>query len=190
MARAQNTDYLHSMRFYVDLTPADGAKNTDPLNTEAKIHTGFMNCSTPDLNVEPVEYREGHWIYARKQPGVVNMGGDISLSRGVTRGDSTFWHWVRNVIEGDDQYRADLSINHYHRDNTLVGPWDKKGSVQIDNNTQLQNLGKPARTYHVRDAFPIYHKVAGDLDANSGEISIMDLTVTYERFEVVEGTAT
>jgi phage tail-like protein len=187
MARAQATDYLHSMRFMVVATSVSGAANKDWLGSGADVpQAGFMNCSTPDINVEPVEYREGHWIYAKKQPGIVNMGGDLSLSRGVTKGDSTFWHWIRNVIEGNTDYRADLDINHYHRSVCLPRPHDDLG--KNENQLAINTNSAPARMYHVRDAFPIYHKVAGDLDANSGEISIMDLTVTYERFEVEEST--
>jgi hypothetical protein len=53
----------------------------------------------------------------------------------------------------------------------------------------MLNLEKPARIYHVREAFPTNHKVASDLEATSGEISIMELSIAYEHFEVEEGQA-
>jgi hypothetical protein len=46
-----------------------------------------------------------------------------------------------------------------------------------------------AKTYKVYEAFPSTHKVATDLDANSGDISIMELNVAYEHFTIVPTTA-
>ena len=108
---------------------------------------------------------------------------DLTLARGVARQDSTFWAWLRIVIEGTGEYRQDLDINHYHRDTALLRGTPASGAEA--NLTQI-NTDTPARVYHVREAFPIRHKVAADLDATASEISIMELDVSFEHFEVEE----
>lgn len=179
MARALNTDFLHSMRFHILVTKTDGSALLKP---SGRPDAGFSNVTTPEANVEPVEYKEGQWIYTRKYPGNPSVS-DISMSRGVTRGDSTFWDWMRVVMEGSGEYRADLDIQHYHREQALTRPTPANGT---EANLTTFTSGTPTRTYHVREAFPTRHKVAADMDATASEISIMELDCAYETFEVEE----
>jgi phage tail-like protein len=185
MARAQITDYLQSMRFFANVTNAGGATRLN-LNTGttggSTPQAGFSTCSTPEATVESVDYKEGEWVYTRKFPGNPSMG-DITMERGVTRGDSSFWDWLRVVIEGSGEYRADIDILHFHRDNALSRPFPTTGAVPNLTNLDLQF---PARVYHVHEAFPTRHKVAADLDATASEVSIMSLDIAYENFEVEE----
>jgi len=173
MARAQNTDFLHSMRFHVTATTADSGT---PLDNSTKSPTaGFMSVSTPEATVEAVEYREGLYNFPRKFPGNTTVS-DVTMQKGVARGDSTFWTWLKVVIAGTGEYRADLEIKHFDR--------------RVLNATLSQNAGTtfatPARTYTLKEAFPIRHKVAADLDASTSDISIMELDVAYEYFEIKE----
>ena len=182
MARAQATDFIHSMRFHVD---AIGVGGVSRLVVPGRPQAGFSAITTPEATVEAVEYKEGNTIYTKKYPGNPTMS-DITLSRGVTRGDSSFWEWVRVVLEGGGEYRADLEIKHFHRDTSLVRTQPADGSqpnlTNIDTNT-------PGRLYHVREAFPIRQKVAADMDATASEISIMEMDLAYENFEVEERPA-
>jgi len=182
MARAQATDFIHSMRFQVD---AIGVGGVQRLLAVGRPQAGFSAVTTPEATVEAVEYKEGNTVYTKKQPGNPSMS-DITMSRGVTRGDSSFWEWLRVVMEGSGEYRADLDIKHFHRDTSLVrtqpASGDQPNLTNIDTNT-------PGRIYHVREAFPTRHKVAADLDATASEISIMELDVAYETFEVEERPA-
>src|SRR5688572_5902390 len=102
MARAEADDFIHSMRFHVK---ADGPRQMLP-RASGEAQAGFSQVSTPAGSVAVAEYREGHYIYTRKQPGIPAVE-DISLSRGVTRRDTEFWDWLRVVIEGSGEYRAD-----------------------------------------------------------------------------------
>lgn len=181
MARAVASDFLHSMRFHVtsDANNSLGRKNNADGNQGAEA--GFSMVSTPEATVEVVEYKEGTFIYTRKQPGNTTVA-DISMSRGVCRGDSSFWDWLRRVIEGSGEYRSDLQIKHFHRDNALNREYPGAGTA---NKTGLFT-DSPARTYHVKEAFPSRHKVAGDFDATASEISIMEMDVAFEHFEVEE----
>jgi phage tail-like protein len=133
------------------------------------------------MQANAVMYKEGTWVYERKFPGEVSMGGDLSLQRGVARGDSSFYAWMRTVAEGAGEYRVDLDIDHFHREQALaVTPPVAKNKLNVD-------LNSPARTYHVFEAFPTQHDpIAGTLDATSGDVSIMDLQIAYEHFTVEE----
>jgi phage tail-like protein len=145
---------------------------------------GFTQCTAPEATVEAVEYKEGTFVYTRKFPGNTTMS-DISLMRGVARLDSSFWHWLRIVIEGSGDYRQNVLIEHHHRDTFLSRP-RFEASTGNDNQTSITKDSLAARTYHVHEAFPIRHKVSGDLDATASEISIMELDLSYEHFEVQE----
>lgn len=172
------------MRFHVTAAIATGGPADQDLNSSVKngkAQAGFSTCSVPEATVEPSEYREGGYVYTRKQPGNPSMN-DIDMARGVTRGDSTFWKWLRVVIEGSGEYRADLTIMHYHRDTSLNREYPAVGTVNLAG----IDLDKPARQYLVYEAFPTRHKVAGDLDATASEISIQELTFAFESFEVQE----
>lgn len=179
MARAQATDFIHSMRFQVD---AIGVGGVARLAVPGRPQAGFSTVTTPEATTEPVEYKEGNMVYTRKYPGNPTVS-DITLARGVARGDSSFWDWLRVVIEGSGEYRADLDIKHFHRDTALNRAQPANGGQP--NLTNI-NTDTPARIYHVKEAFPTRHKVAADLDATASEISIQEIDLAYENFEVEE----
>ena len=183
MARAASTDFLHSMRFHVSLVSQGDDLIPDVTNSFAQA--GFMSCSTPELTVEAVEYREGTYNYPRKYPGNATVS-DVSLQRGVTRTDSGFWAWIRSTAEGSGNYRTTVQIKHFDRRvltqtrSNVTGA----GTRAADENDGRGNA-VAARTYQLNEAFPIRHKVAGDLDASSSDISVQELDVAYETFDVL-----
>ena len=172
MARPVAEDFLHSMRFHVEVIQGDRPNFGPP-------EAGFNMCSVPEATVEAVEYKEGTYIYTRKQPGNTTFS-DITLSRGVAITDSAFWTWIKQVIEGAGEYRQDIRIKHYHREEALPG----SGDVGV-NLTAIPTSTEAARTYEVFNAFPARHKVAGDLDATASEISIMEMDLSYEYFNLI-----
>jgi len=174
MARPVAEDFLHSMRFHVEII--DGSR---PDAGFGPPEAGFSMCSVPEATVEAVEYKEGTYIYTRKQPGNTSFS-DVSLSRGVAITDTAFWVWMKTVIEGAGEYRQDIRIKHYHREEALPGSGDVGANL-----TAIPTSEDAARTYELFNAFPIRHKVAGDLDATASEISIMELDLSYEYFNLI-----
>lgn len=185
MARAVASDFLHSMRFLVTSDARNSLSRRNNADGNQGAEAGFSMVSTPEATVEVVEYKEGTFVYTRKQPGNATMA-DISMSRGVCRGDSSFWDWLRRVIEGSGEYRSDLQIKHFDRIAALSREYPATGTANL---TSFSKDALPARTYHVKEAFPSRHKVAGDLDATASEISIMEMDVAFEHFEVEEHAA-
>ena len=173
MARASATDYLHSMRFFARTT---GHGGYNPFANPAEA--GFSTCTTPEASMDAVEYREGHFIYTRKQPGLPTMA-DITLTRGVVLVDTAFYDWVFQTIEGGPEYRVDLTIEHFHRD---AMPGFQLG--QNANQSGIKPGTTPQRKYVVAEAFPIRCKIAGDLDATASDISVSEIDVSYESFSI------
>lgn len=185
MARTMQTDFLNGMRFHVVAVPAvaPGSTPVNPLQPAGRPQAGFSACTTPEMSAEAVEYREGTSVYTQKYPGVPSVGGDLTLSRGVARQDTTFWDWMKMTIEGGGptggEYRADLLIKQFHRRETLVGePDNARNFNTIDTNSV------PAKTYNIFNGFPTRCKPTADFDATSGDVAIAELDVAFENFTI------
>lgn len=181
-SRPKVFDYLHNFRFHVIVTgfglgsdPKLGTNGTNDVVT-----AGFNTCSTPEATQEAVEYREGHYIYTRKYSGMPTIS-DISLSRGVALNDGTFWQWMKSVIEGSEEYRADLRILHFHRDSKPL-----TSSTPGQPNTEQKATVAGSIEYKCQQAFPIRHKVSSDLDATGSEVSIQELDLAIEHFDIIQ----
>ena len=191
MAREVISDFLHSFRYHVSVSTTDGTvflgssaiNGTKPTGaSQMQPQAGFSAVNTPSGTIDAVEYREGQYIYTRKYPGIPTMD-DVTMSRGVALTDTEFFKWFIVAAEGFGEYRADVSIFHFHRHDGLSGRIGTPPTA-----AEGRFLDKEARKeYKLFDAFPTAHKVAGDLDGTASEISIMDLTVAYERFDVNPG---
>lgn len=187
MARPVATDFIHSMRFQVNVVDGTrpGLQPPSESGRAQRAEAGFTTVSTPEVTVEAVEYKEGTMIYTRKFPGNATVA-DITCARGVARGDSSFWSWLRIVIEGSGEYRQDLQFKHFHREDALAREDPGASGAAAGSNLTQLDLDNPARIYHVQQAFPVRHKVAGDFDATASEISLMELDFAYENFEIEE----
>jgi len=146
------------------------------------VSAGFNAVTTPEATHDAVEYREGHFIYTQKYVGIPTVS-DITMSRGVALGDGTFWLWMKDVIEGNAEYRADVSIFHLHR--------DSKQASDANTNNEFQKVdvgaGLPGWIeYRLNQAFPIRHKVSSDLDATASEVSIQEIDMAIESFNIID----
>lgn len=186
MARAKATDFLHNFRFHVVVQGFGSGGATAQLGTDVSTgpSAGFNSVSTPEATHDAAEYREGHYVYTQKYVGIPTIS-DISLTRGVALADGSFWLWMKDVIEQGTEYRADLSIYHLHRDSKA-----QTNSIPGVTTTQQQLLlgtsDKGFIEYKCANAFPIRHKVSGDLDATASEVSIQELDLAIESFDVID----
>lgn len=181
MARSQSTDPLTSFRFQVNATGVGGVQK---LAVPGRPQAGFVSCTVPAPTATVAIYKEGNFVYERKYPGPPQYN-EITLSRGVIRGESIFWNWMLQVMEGSGEYRADVNIMHFHRDTSLLGVAPVR-PAETPNFTQL-NFDNPAFTYQLFEAFPTAHKISGDLNSTDNNISMTELTLNYEHANIVEG---
>lgn len=177
--RSMVSDFIHLFRFHVEvLTPFGNYNNLNTAVTNGNITAGFNACSAPQLSQESVNYREGHFIYTEKFVGIPTVA-DITLSRGVALTDGTMYMWIKDVVEGNAEYRADVNIYQFHRE--AKNPTDFTSI-----NTQMKpdlSLGGFA-LYSCTNAFPTEYKTSGDMDASSSEVAIQSLTMSIEAFNL------
>jgi phage tail-like protein len=180
------------MRFQVETSAATGAPGdiTSQVSPGNGPEAGFSTCSIPEATVEAVEYKEGQFLFVRKYPGNVTFA-DVTLARGVALVDGGFWLWIATVINGNAEYRMDVTIKHYHRTNTtttqvnsvLPGITNPPSDMLLDSGV---NAVPPARQYRLYNAFPGRHKFAADLDATDSAISITELDLAYESASLLD----
>lgn len=163
MARTESSDVLHNFRFHVS-TENGQAKYVDSELGEA----GFQSVTLPELSVETVEYREGIHTYTRKFPGIPTVSA-MTMMRGVTKRDTSFFDWVKTAIEGGE-YRTNLTVFHWHRD----------GKQAID---KVADVDK-ARKYNCYECLPSRVKPAGDLDSTASDVSLAEVDVEVEFFSI------
>lgn len=177
MARAKSTDFLHNFRFHVTVDSLGGHDLKSQPGAGNIVGAGFNTCSTPEATQEAVEYREGHFIYTQKYSGLPSIS-DVSLSRGVALSDGTFWGWMKDIIESGSEYRADVTIKHFHRDAKPDSATASASPMPVPAAGYLE--------YRCTNAFPTRHKVSSDLDATGSEVSIQELDLAVESFDVVQ----
>ena len=183
-SRPKAQDFLHNFRFHV-IVKGFGEGGNAQLGTDesGKVTAGFSSVTTPEASQDAVEYREGHFIYTQKFSGVPTIS-DISLMRGVALADGTFWNWMKDVLEGNAEYRADVSIYHLHRD--AKPDASSLGDGQHNIKQDIPADGPGVIEYRLGQCFPIRHKVSSDLDATASEVSIQELDLAIEYFDVID----
>jgi len=200
MPRSVKTDYMQNFRFMAVAFDAENKKRMQYIppaaGNQIEPEAGFSSCGTPSATVEVAEYREGTSVYTKKFPGVPSVE-DITMQRGVARGDSTFWAWTKQVIEGSGEYRCTVEINHYARDlaygfsggvttdQVLTTPLSTPQNA-LANLTSIKSDSPPGRIYRLFEAWPNAHKSSADFEATSSDIAVKDLTVVFEYFEILE----
>ncbi len=170
MARPQATDFLQNFRFHASVIDSEEdylafSPDESPSREGSDGEAGFQSISMPEVTFEPTEYREGIYKYTRKYLGLPTWG-ESTFMRGVTEKDTRFAEWAV-AAHGGGPYRADIRIEHFHRED-------------LKNDTAEKIPDVPARTYTYRDAMPTRFKPTADLDSTSGEVSLQEFDVTVE----------
>jgi hypothetical protein len=88
--------------------------------------------------------------------------------RGIAKGDTTFFDWVYSSMVGEN-YRVDLDIYHYARDEMEAG-------------VASTDPEPSDRSLYCKDCIPTRVKPMGDLDATASEINLAEVDVAIERF--------
>jgi phage tail-like protein len=134
---------------------------------------GFQSVTIPDLTVEVAEYREGTFKWSQKYPGPQTVS-DITLMRGISKRDNAFYKMVMASIEGSE-YRADVSIYHYQRSEMDLA--------------MSADPGEDTREISCGECFATRAKPSGDFDSMSGEVSLGEVDLAIEKFEIKYGAS-
>lgn len=172
MARSSKIDAVEKFRFTVAF--------------DGMTRAGFSEVSTPKYTTNKGEYREGNAPDNVQLFAGLTKCEDVVMSRGLTT-NQDFYGWVKLVFDpsqlpgglpqvgqGPDaapignaeNYRKDLTITLHHRN------------------------GAPVKQWKLYNAFPIAMQPGSDMNATEdGEKSMEQLTLAYESFEEIKGSA-
>lgn len=120
---------------------------------------GFTEVSGLSKEIEVIEYREGNSpeYLSSKMPGLVKHP-NITLKRGITKGDNDFYNWINSI-----------SLNQVERRNIRI--------------SLLNEVHEPVRVWLVKNAWPC--KISSsDLKADGSEVAIETLELTHEGFTI------
>jgi phage tail-like protein len=178
MARPMNSDYMQGFRYHAVAIPQTGT--VDPLqpivNADSAVHglqAGFQSITVPELSVEASEYREGIFTWTEKYPGVPTVS-DITLMRGVVLNDTAFYDMCMKSVKGL-QYRYEVQIWQY---------------VRGEMTDEKANKGAPSmRKIICNNCFATRAKPSGDLDSTAGDVSMAEVDICMESFEITTGIA-
>ena len=122
---------------------------------------GFQECSTIAMEVAVAEYRNGNdkQNSVRKITGL-NKAVDVTLKRGVI-GSLDLYDWINQVRNGDEGAVRNVQIQLQSEDHsTIVVRW-------------------------VLQRARIVKYVCGPLNAKGSDVAMEELTLAYERLEMV-----
>lgn len=87
---------------------------------------GFTEVTGLDVETTPIEYREGNQqeFNVIKFPGMQKYG-NLTMKRGIFRGDNEFYEWWDEFELGDTQ-RRDVTISLLNEDHDPVMTWKFK----------------------------------------------------------------
>jgi len=116
---------------------------------------GFTEVSGLDIEIEAVSYREGSSPedHVRKIPGLRKYS-DITLKRGIFKGDNQFFEWINTKQIGTIE-RRDITIS------------------------LLNEQHNPVVIWKVINAFPV-HYYGPVLVADDGDVAMETLVLTHE----------
>ena len=116
---------------------------------------GFNEISGLDIEVEPIEYRQGASpeFSKIKMPGMKKFS-NITLKRGSFKGDNEYFEWVQSI-----------KLNTVERRNITI--------------SLLDEAGAPVITWKVNKAFPIKLQ-STDLKAEGNEVAIESIEIAHE----------
>lgn len=120
---------------------------------------GFMEVSGLDIEIEAISFREGSSPQEsfRKVPGLRKFS-DITLKRGIVKGDNEFFAWINTQHIGTIE-RRDVTISLLNENHDPVVVW------------------------RVQNAFPV--KYSGPvLESNGSDVAMETLVLTHEGITV------
>jgi len=159
MPRAVESDPYLSGRFHV----IDSEGFLD-------VQGSFKSVTTPEVTLTVAEYKEGTQRYKRKFPSNPEVS-DIEAMKGVFRRESAIGQWMFDAILGR-KYRTDMEILEFHHSDT-------------ENLEDFINASA-SRRLKLFEAFPSRLKAGSDKDSESDDVSLQELTITLEKFEIIE----
>ncbi|CAB4203550.1 Bacteriophage T4, Gp19, tail tube [uncultured Caudovirales phage] len=163
MSRPRVLDHLQSHRFFVMDVKPSGAP---PFLALLPIY-GFQSVSGIGLSLGTETYTPLNSMYPLHFASEATVG-EVTLTRGASLTDTDFYRWIERAIQGTDQWRRNLLVLHL----TGVGATTDPLPFPLP----VESLKAPGRAWMLWNCLPTGYQ-AGDLDATSGDVTLMSLTL-------------
>lgn len=163
-------DLLQSHRFWlVDLVPS----STFPFFVMGAPIMGFQSITMPEVTLEVDEIKQVNSMYKKYLYSGGSVGA-ITLMRGCRVYDDTFWQWINRAVRGIDMNPRNLLLIQFTNINVAEYAG---GNIDLPVVIQAWEIAQflPGRAWLLWDCIPTRYKAGFDLDAASGEVSIMEL---------------
>jgi phage tail-like protein len=174
-------DLLQAHRFWLlDLVPS----TVFPFFVLGSPMYGFASITAPEITLETREIRQMNSMW--KRYAYAGGGcGPITLTRGARMNDDTFYTWIKRAMRGFDRTHRTLLLVHY----TGVNAFQELGGYTLDLPAPLEAWDAasfvPGRAYIMWDCIPTRYKAGTDFDANSADVSIMELELQPHAVEEI-----
>lgn len=195
MARSVRTDHVQNYRFRTLIMEEGSSAVGGILAATAISFLGgafgsFSKITIPSVHAETKDFKEGTWPFTRKVISGASVD-TVTMERGVTALDSSFWKWIVGAIVGDAP-RQMILIELMHRtQEPALFPGPQQDRLKAATLTRTATIGgadyatvniKPAipvvaKRWLLHECLPIRVKPASDLDAMSADVSIAELEV-------------
>ena len=185
MARPIAGDYLQVHRFHLLDIPDSvlGALTGDVFLTSLPAWAGFSFVSIPEVALEHEEVREGNLEYPFKFVKGVSFG-NVTMRKGMTWYDSDFWTWVVKAGVGFYPVRKNFLLMQFAPAPLAGSPANELANGYYEN-TRIQETPEEltgqrltvAKAWWLEGCLPVSYKAGSDLDANSGAISVTEMTM-------------
>ncbi|MFA4971296.1 MAG: phage tail protein [bacterium] len=170
-------DLLQSHRFWLlDLVPS----STFPFFVLGSPIMGYQSITMPELTLEVDEVKQVNSMYKKYVYSGGSVGA-ITLMRGARCYDDTFYQWITRALRGIDMVPRNLLLIQFTNINTKNKD-DLEVMLPIAIEAWESSQFLPGRVWLLWNAIPTRYKPGSDMDATSGEVSIMELDVQVEAF--------
>lgn len=169
-SRSRLEDLLRSNRFWlVDVIPS----STFPFWVLGAPFMGFQSITMPEISLEVDEVKQVNSMYKKYVYSGGSVGA-ITLMRGARVYDDTFFQWINRAVRGIDMNPRNLLLIQY----TDINMSEYTGvDISLPTAMQAWEVAQfvPGRAWLLWNTIPTRYKAGSDLDATSGEVSIMEL---------------
>lgn len=168
MARSQVSDPLMSHNFALVDVPVAGpipvafALKTAYSAVSTGSFIGFKSISIPEQTIEMQEVKEGNWPFVHKVPLGFTTTGEMTISSAIFPLNVDMYLWFKQCQYGRVAPRRHLMVVYLKQDKIV-----------------------PQRILLCEECLPLTWKPSGDLDGESAEVLIEELTVDVHNIKMI-----
>ncbi len=171
MGRSRAFDLLQNYTFW--LTEITFSARP-PFLVLGEVFFGFNTITTPEITLEMAEIVEFGTMV--KTPYYSGMSvAPITLTRGAGPYDSTMYRWINRSMRGEDRVQRSLALFHNMALNSGIDSSDNSSDLAFGGLVGMRRVN--GRGWLLWDCIPTRYKAGSDMDATSGDVSIMELDV-------------